>query len=251
MKKLLVLTAMLVIALSSVVSAQQQEPSVSPRVPESSAKLLLEVSYNPAAPPSYSPVLGRNNKPNQILLGNFVRIPGREMSPPIQAVRLESQYNGETAEIRVTLLRGATGFNQEDLIATYHIGIGEQKTIKELRAAGVEPIKITLLNTVPSLPPPPAFENLTKSIEIISIQVENVPNPAYKIIFRNLSDKTVRALRVDTISDGRTATISFCKMKKDVRSLSLAVLSNVTFRQPKLNRPRLVMSRERQPLTLS
>ena len=212
MKKLLMLTAIVVIALSSVVYAQQQEPSlkpsVSPKSQETSAKLLLEISYNPAVPPAYSTVLGTDKKANWIWVTRFVRIRGHEMSPPIQAVKLESQYNGETADVRVTLLRGNNGFNQEDLVGTYQVGIDEQMTINELRAAGVEPFNIKLLNTVPPLPPPLEFTNMTKSIEIVSVQAENIPKPAYKVTFRNLSDKSVRALRADVISDGRPGTSS-------------------------------------------
>lgn len=213
MKKFFLSMAILVIASCSVVSAQQQEPSlkpsVSPKGAEASPKLLLEVSYNPAVPPSYSPVLGPDKKAAWVWLTRFVRIPGKEMSPPIQAIKLESKYNGETADVRVTLLRGASGFTQEDLVGTYRVGIGEQMTINDLRAVGVEPFNITLLNTVPPLPPPPAFENMTKSIEIVSVQAENMPQSAYKVTFRNLSDKSVRALRVDRMSDGRRASSHF------------------------------------------
>ena len=213
MKKLLLLTAIFVIALSSVVRAQQQEPSLkpsgSPKGSEASAQLLLEISYNPAVPPDYSAVLGKDKKPAWVWVTRFVRIRGREMSPPIGAVKLESQYNGETADVRITLLRGTSGgFDREDLVGTYHVGVGEQKTIDELRKFGVEPFNITLLNTVPPLPPPPAFESKTKSVEIVSVQSENLPKPAYKVTFRNLSDKNLRALRVDVKSDGRLASSS-------------------------------------------
>ena len=207
MKKLFVLTAILVIAWSSVVYAQQQQPS--PKNPEAPpVKLLLEVSYNPEVPPTYSAVLGTDKKAAWVWVTKFVRIPDKQMSPPIQAVKLESQYNGETADVRVTLLRGTTGFNQEDLVGTYHVGIGEQLTINDLRAVGVEPFKITLLNTIPPLPPPPTFENLTKSIEVVSVRAENMPKPSYKVTFRNLSEKRLRALRVEVRGDGRPATSS-------------------------------------------
>src|SRR5829696_10042767 len=151
MKKLFVLTAIFVIALSSVVLAQQQGPSLkpsgSPKGSEASPRILLEISYNPAVPPDYSAVLGTDKKPAWVWVTRFVRIRGSEMSPPIGAIKLESQYNGETADVRITLLRGTSGgFDQEDLVGTYHVGIGEQKTIDDLRNFGVEPFNITLLN---------------------------------------------------------------------------------------------------------
>ena len=208
MKKLLLLTAIFVIASSFVVRAQQPEPSLkpsgAPRSSEAPARLLLEISYNPVVPPSYLSVQEKNT---MVWVTRFVRIPGREMSPPIGAVKFVTRYNGETADVRVTLLRGSSGgFDREDLVGKYHVGLGEKITIDDLRNFGVEPANIKLLDAIPPVPPPPAFENKTKSIEIVSVQTENLPTPAYKVVFRNLSDKNLRALRVDVTSDGRPAT---------------------------------------------
>ena len=210
MKKLLLLTAIFVIASSFVVRAQQPEPSLkpsgAPKSSEASPQLLLEISYNPAVPSSYLAVQEKNTV---VWVTRFVRIPGREMSPPIRAVKFESKYNGETADVRVTLLRGTSGgFDREDLVGTYRVGLGEEIIIEDLRNFDVEPANIKLLNAIPPIPPPPVFENKTKSIEIVSVQTENLPTPAYKVIFRNLSDKNLRALRVDVSSDGRPATSS-------------------------------------------
>ncbi len=37
-------------------------------------------------------------------------------------------------DVKVTLLRGESkGFEQEDLVGVYQVGIGEQRTINELR----------------------------------------------------------------------------------------------------------------------
>ena len=207
MKKLLVMAAIVVVASTCLVTAQEQpptlKPSVSPKAAPAPTRLLLEVNYNRAWPPVYSVVNGAEEKPKWIWVTKFARIPGREIpAPHIQAVRLESVYNGETAEVRVTLLRVAKGFDQEDLVGVYQVGVGEQKTVGELDKFGIEPFSITLLNTVPPLPPPPAFENRTKSIEVASVQLENLPSPGYRLVLRNVSDKSVGAVRVQVMSDG-------------------------------------------------
>jgi hypothetical protein len=199
MKNPLRLAAILVIALSFVTSAQ--EPSVKSSLPaknaEASAKLLLEIVFNPEMPPSYLTVNG------SVWTSRFVRLPSAPIEPSIRAVRLASKFNGETADIRVSLMRGS---DQEDLVGVYQVGVGEKKTLNDLRAVGVGPINITLLNVIPPLPPPPTFENRTKSIEIVSVLSENMPEPAYRITFRNLSDKNLLALRVDVFRDGRPGT---------------------------------------------
>lgn len=201
MKNPLWLAAILVVALSFVTSAQQQESSlkstVSPKTAEAPTKLLLEIVFNPELPPSYLTVNG------SVWMTRFVRLPSSPSQPSIRAVKLFSRFNGETADVRVTLLRGS---DQEDFVGVYHVGVGEKKTLNDLRAIGVEPFKISLVDTVPPLPPPPSFENRTKSTEIVSVLSENIPKPAYQTTFRNLSDKNLLALRVDVFRDGRPGT---------------------------------------------
>lgn len=85
---------------------------------------------------------------------------------------------------------GEKGFDQEDLVGVYHLGVGEQRTITDLRSHGVEPFRITLLNPLPPLPPATTFENPTKTIDVASVRSENMPKPAYVVTFRNGSDKT-------------------------------------------------------------
>lgn len=207
---LVMLSAIAMIASGSAVHAQQPEPSpkvlVTPKVLIDPSRLLLEILYDRKIPPGYSSVNGPNETSKWIWVTRYVRIPGKPQPPgkPIGAVKLESQFNGETADVRVTLLRGGTGgFDQEDLVGVYRLGIGEQKVISDLEQFNIEPFHITLLNAVPPLPPSPSFENATKSLEVVSVRTENIPRPAYKITLRNLSTKSVIGVRVQLTTDGR------------------------------------------------
>jgi len=171
--------------------------------------MLLEIVFNPTMPPAYSNVNGPTELGKWMAVSRFVRVPGVEQpTPPVRMVKLEPQFNGETAAVRVTLIRGTTGIDREDLVGIYHVGVGEQKTLNELRDVGIEPFKISLLNTVPPLPPSPSFKNDTKAIEIVSVRAENSPNPAYVLTLRNLSDKPVSALGLDQTFDGRPGPTS-------------------------------------------
>jgi hypothetical protein len=192
--------------------ARAQEPSLKPKSapkPEAPAMLSLEVDFKNSLPPAYISVRGAETKPRWIWGARFARIPGAKPDPdplPVQAIRVESQFNGETADVKVSLLRGRNEFEREDPVATYHIGLDEKITVKELKSFGLEPIDLTLLNVVPPLPPAPDFENRTNSIAIVSVESDNAPLPAYKLTFRNQSNKNIRALRIDVISDGRPGT---------------------------------------------
>jgi hypothetical protein len=192
--------------------ARAQEPSLKPMSapkPEAPAMLSLEVDFKNSLPPAYISVRGAETKPRWIWGARFARIPGAKPDPdplPVQAIRVESQFNGETADVKVSLLRGRNGFEREDPVATYHIGLDEKTTVKELKLFGLQPIDLTLLNVVPPLPPAPDFENRTSSIAVVSVESDNAPLPAYKLTFRNQSTKNIRALRIDVLGDGRPGT---------------------------------------------
>jgi hypothetical protein len=207
MKRLLTVAAVLLVA---TFSTSAQEPSLKPTMSapkaEASTVLSLEIDFKNSLPPAYISVRGTDTKPRWIWAGRFARLPGAQTKPdelPIQAIRVESQFNGETADVKVSLLRGHKGFEREDPVASYHIGFDEKTTVTELKSFGLEPIDLTLLNTVSPLPPAPTIENYTTSIAVVSIESENVPLPAYKLTVRNQSDKNIRALRIQTVSDGR------------------------------------------------
>jgi hypothetical protein len=220
MKRLLMLAAIAMIAPWSIANAQQQEPSLKPSVsPRTDVRkqFLLEIIYNAKLPPAYSTVDGVDSVPKWIWVTRFVRIPAYKPASselPIRAVKLESQFNGETADVRLTLLRGGQTFEKEQLVNVYQLGVGEERMLSELTEFGIEPFNIKLIEAVPPIPPPPAFNNLTKSIEVVRVQSHNIPKPAYTITFRNLSEKNIAALKVDVTSDGRPGVTTMFQGKE-------------------------------------
>ena len=197
----------LLIVITALLFAQEPtlKPTTSAPKTETPTLLSLEVKYNPNLPPAYISVRGAETKPRWIWVTRFAR--NNEPANgdlPIRAVRVQSQFNGETADIKVTVFRGRNeGFEREDPVAVYHIGLNEPTTIPELKSFGVEPFSLTLLNVVPPLPPSPTFDNLTKTVEIVSVRSDNIPLPAYHLTVRNISDKNIRALRIEVIDDNR------------------------------------------------
>ena len=204
------LAAIVVVASSCFVIAQDRKPLQVPSVPDTAAinasTLLLEI--DPRTPPyGYSEIAGPGETPKWawISRSRIAFIPGRVAPPgkPIQAVRFESVVNGEMVDVKVTVLRGSQGFEQEDLVGVYQLAVGEQKRITDLDRFAIQPFRIRVTNSLPPLPPPATFNNLTKALEIASVQMENLPRPAYKLTFRNVSEKIIRAVKVNTTTDGR------------------------------------------------
>ncbi|MCA1576483.1 MAG: hypothetical protein LC794_03860 [Acidobacteria bacterium] len=213
MKSLLIVIAVLVFA---------QEPSLKPNMSgppksETPTSLSLEVKYNSNLAPAYIGVRGPEAKPRWIWVTQFIR--SKQLAKgelPIHAVRVESQFNGETADVKISVFRGRSeSFEREDQVAAYHIGLNEPTTIPELKSFGIEPFSLTLLNTVPPLPPPPTFENLTKTVEIVSVRSDNIPLPTYHLTLRNLSDKNIRALKVEVINDARPRLTALWQKEHD------------------------------------
>jgi len=153
MKKLFTIASLLVIASWSVVNAQQEptlKSSMSTPRAEGPPPLLLEIIANPALPPGYSNVNGPTELGKFVLIPNFVRLPGASQpSPPVQWVKVEPQFNGETTAVRVTLYRGAKGIEQEDFVGIYRLGIGETKTLKDLRSYGTVSSNVILKGSMP------------------------------------------------------------------------------------------------------
>jgi hypothetical protein len=73
-----------------------------------------------------------------------------------------------------------------------------------LQSFGIEPFEIGITNTVAPLPAPPVFELRTSAVEIVGVESENVPLPAYRLKFRNITTKAISALKFNVI-DGASA----------------------------------------------
>ena len=211
MKKFCKLAAIVLIACCSVIQAQQpQEPAVSSQPTDKKPKYLLETYITPQLGPSYQLVRGLKESSGSAFYSRFIRTDRQPESDrlPILAVKLEPNFNGETADVRVTVLRGKEGYEEEELVHVYQVAVGEQKSLSHLRQFGIEPFLVRLLDADPPLPPEPDFKNFTKSIEIVNVRREHTPMSAYRIRLRNLSDKSVSALKVDVTSEGQEGPIA-------------------------------------------
>jgi len=213
--RVIILAAFVVFAASSI-AVSQNPPELQPLSSNSSARtrtpLALEIFYNPTLPPAYLMIEGPEVDPHWIWFTRFSVRPGwqpQEGTIPIRAVRVKSQWNGETADVKVSLLRGLRGMDQEEVVTSYQTGVDESKTVSRLENYGIEPFRITLMTPKTTAPPLPNIENGTKSIEIVKIESEATPLPAYRVSFRNLSDKKVVALQIYTSLNGAAGPSAF------------------------------------------
>jgi hypothetical protein len=214
MRKRAALAAFAIFTFAMIVCAQEQVPALKPTPPASGNKgappLALEIYYDATLPPAYLKVEGPEVKPHWIWMARFPTIPGWQLpqgAERINAVRVSAQWNGETAEVKVALLRGANFYDVEEIVSSYQTGLDEPTVITRLESYGIQPFKITLISPREVVPPPPTLENRTMSVEVLDIKSEGLPLAAYRATFRNLSAKNLAALHVEIYRGGRGPTI--------------------------------------------
>src|SRR5687768_2433268 len=190
MKTRVTLAACAFLAFAAVAPAQEQRPALKPAsstaAKQTTPPLALEIFYNSTLAPAYLMIEGTDVKPHWIWITRFSTLPGWQLPQGpqrINAVRVTSQWNGETAEVRVTLLRGVNFYDEEEEVTSYQAGLGEPTVISKLESYGINRFKITLISPKIAVPPPPGLENRTLSVEFAKIESEGLPLPAYRATF--------------------------------------------------------------------
>ena len=202
MLQLLTLVVLVVLTLTN--TSVAQDSAATQTTPPVRNSLKLEINYSPVMPSAFIDVRGVDQKPTWIWVTRFVRIPSWRLPVgelPIRAVRLEPLFNGETIEVRITVMRGVNSVaEQEQLVTKVHLEPGERRSIAQLSEFGIEPFYISVNNTPTALPPEPVFDLRVNAIEVAGVERQSFPLPSYKLKFRNLTDKPINALRVQVVN---------------------------------------------------
>jgi hypothetical protein len=216
--------------LVAITVGQTQQPTLKPasqtRTPEPTPALKLEVRYNPETPPAYLDIRGPSEEPTWVWVTRFVRTPGNKVTAadlPVRAVKFETQFNGETTSVRVTVFRGNRGFEREDLVGLFKLGLGEHRLISELQSFQIEPIDITISGAPSPIPAQPTFELRTGAVEVVGTESEGSPMPAYRIKFRNVTEKKDQQMSMDSAD----AWVSAAQLRQQISNLKAVVPSEL------------------------
>lgn len=196
-KSLLCLIA--VAAFASPATAQQAASVQTP--------LALEVRYYPQQPPSYQSVYSSRSG---TWYGRFGHV--RDWTQPpdslaVTAVNIGVELAEGGVRVWVSVFLGQT-HAQEKAVKSYILHEGEKVTVTELAQVGVEPFEIKLIRLTPLVGEAPQFISKAKSIELVVMEANLSTLPSYKVVVRNLSAKSVIALRLETTLSGRPAIVS-------------------------------------------
>src|SRR6185436_5701485 len=170
----------------------------------SESGLSLEVVFLKGTPPAYQPIRGSEKKPGWSWYARFGRIAGWQTPQgalPVNAVKLAPSVKGEVVSLRVSVLRGQF-LDVEDRVGSYKLREGEAITVTELQTFGVEPyvakvVRVSATTDVPNT------SNQTKSVAVVGLEPFVAPLPRYKLTLHHLSDKSIVALSINIMGEGR------------------------------------------------
>jgi hypothetical protein len=192
-------------------SSPQQQAAPAP------TGLALEVTYYEGRPPAYQTVPGPEAKLNGAWYGMFRSVPSWQPpanSLPVQAINILSRLEGDSVRIEVSVLSGKEFPDKETPVATYRVHVNEKISARELTRFGAEPIEIKVVRVDPLLINPPAIVNKTDSIAVFDVKVNTSTLPTYTLTVRNLSGKSVDALGIKVMVDGRARNSSLRRGKQ-------------------------------------
>ncbi|MDQ3918150.1 MAG: hypothetical protein M3348_06700 [Acidobacteriota bacterium] len=176
-------------------AAAQEKPGVQP-----SANLLLQVSRFKDERPQFDSVPCRFWTP---IFHRVATSRATKDALPIQAVLVAAKPEGDKVRVSVSLLRGERHPDNEEPVASYLIGVGEEVSARELEGFGVEPYRFAVVKRETPVPVTPAVVNNTQSIEVASVELDFSKAGALRYTLRNLSGKDVAAVRVNTMRNER------------------------------------------------
>jgi hypothetical protein len=120
----------------------------------------------------------------------------------VSMVLVSAAFDGSFWKIKVSVLKGEFYDKGEQEVGAYSARESEKVTINEMGPLGVEPFDVSVVRLNQSAAIRPDVKNKTKSIEVMNVVASTVPNP-YHLLLRNLSDKPVLALEVNTYVGNR------------------------------------------------
>jgi hypothetical protein len=123
-------------------------------------------------------------------------------SEQVSMVLVAVAFEGAAWKIKVSVRKGEFYDKGDQEVATYSAHENERVTIKEIEQLGVEPFDVSIVKVIQNDANRPAIRNNTKSIEVTNFEATSVPAP-YRISLRNLSNKPVLALEVNSYTEGK------------------------------------------------
>lgn len=181
---------------STAATAAAQEFRLEPAESRPAAPLSLRSQRHRGDAPAYRPLSGRRCETSYDTY--FRRLDSRkpeEGARRIMAVSFGACLEGGHARLTIKLHRGERFYESEELVDVVRLREGEEFAAEKLRAHGIEPYVFGVVKRLRSSAAPPRVENLTQSIRVAGVEVdENAA--ALRIRLRDVSGRKVTAVQI-------------------------------------------------------
>ena len=150
----------------------------------------------------------------------FPRVAGYQ--PPegarsVYAVQIAHALVGQDIKVEISVLLGSPEPPGVP-VATVLVSPGSRVVVDQLTRFGVEPLTLSMADVAPMTPFVPTVISVSPDIEIADVGVHDAPYPGYRITLRNLGDKGVSNVHVESYyGDGKA--MSTLKRTDDGRPL--------------------------------
>jgi hypothetical protein len=129
-------------------------------------------------------------------------------SDQVSEVYVTAFSDGNVWRIKVSVVKGEFYDKGEQDVAKYLVREGEKVTVKEMEQFGVRPFDVSVVRVNPAAASQPEVRNRTESIVVTKVEATLVPTP-YRISLKNLSQKSVLALELNTYSGERSIALKW------------------------------------------
>jgi hypothetical protein len=150
----------------------------------------------------------------------FPRVDGYqppEGAKPVYAVQLTRAMAGQNIKVDVSVLLGSAEPPGVP-VATVLVSPGSRVVVDELTRFGVQPLTLSMAEVAPLTPFVPTVISVSPDIEVADVEVRNAPYPGYRITLRNLGDKAVSNVHVESYR-GEEKALSALERTNDGRPL--------------------------------
>jgi hypothetical protein len=150
----------------------------------------------------------------------FPRVAGYqppEGARPVYAVQIAHALVGQDIKVEISVLLGSPE-PPGVAVATVLVSPGSRVVVDELTRFGVQPLTLSMADVAPMTPFVPTVISVSPDIVIADVAVHDAPYPGYRVTLRNLGEKAVSNVHVESYySDGKA--MSTLKRTDDGRPL--------------------------------
>jgi hypothetical protein len=192
-------TLALLLIICGSVSSFAQEAKQEKRVPLVPTGLSLEVNTKEGP-------IGYNSIPGEFYGGRYRRLASWKPDANAPQVEIfEVRYVMEGVAVRVRVYAWTDKFGeQKELIGNYLLSEGGGKVaVQGMMKFGYEPMEFAVVNVKPAPLVAPEAMSRIPSVAVVSVEIKQSNFPSYNLTLRNLSEKDITHLEIQTFKENR------------------------------------------------